>query len=121
VPVDLSVKVANGGLMQCTSVMPACSWEMHGHKFAHDLRVLDLHSYDLIIGMDWLELYNPMKIHWGHRWMAIPYQGHTILLQGITADNPVELVIQLLSVQLQGSSLEPKSRLPAEIGKLLIC
>lgn len=80
VPVDLSVKVANGGLMQCTSVMPACSWEMQGHKFAHDLRVLDLHSYDHIIGMDWLELYSPMKIHWGHRWMAIPYQGHTILL-----------------------------------------
>jgi len=120
VPVDLSVKMANGGLMQCTSVMPACSWEMQGHKFAHDLRVLHLHSYDLIIGMDWLELYSPMKIHWGHKWMAIPYQGHTILLQGINADNPDELVIQLLSVQLQGSSLEPKSQLPAEIADLLV-
>ena len=62
-PVNLNVKLANGGLMQCSSVLSDCAWEMQGCQFFHDLRVLNLHSYDLIIGMDWLELFSPMKIH----------------------------------------------------------
>jgi hypothetical protein len=32
-------------------------------QFEHDLRILPLDSYDLILGMDWLELYSPMEVH----------------------------------------------------------
>jgi hypothetical protein len=35
-------------------------WWILGHTFQVDARVLDIAAYDLILGMDWLELYSPM-------------------------------------------------------------
>jgi hypothetical protein len=45
-------------------------------------KVLSLGSYDMIIGIDWLEAFSPMKVHWLHKWMLIPYGSIQILLQG---------------------------------------
>lgn len=118
-PVNVRVKVANGGVMQCSAVFPSSPWTMQGYSFAQDLRVLPLQAYDLVLGMDWLEKYSPMKVHWGNKWMLIPHQGASVLLQGIISSDPKELVVQLLSVQLQ----EPYSELdhlPPEIKGLLV-
>jgi hypothetical protein len=35
--------------------------------------------------MDWLEQFSPMKIHWSKKWLSIPYQGQTVVLQGNTS------------------------------------
>ena len=64
VPLKATAKIANGQLMGCTSVIQDCQFTLHGHSFAHDLRILQLDSYDLILGMDWLERFSPMEIHW---------------------------------------------------------
>jgi hypothetical protein len=62
---------------------------MAGYSFKSDLRVLPLSSYDMILGLDWLEVHSPMKVHWKDRWMSIPYDGATILLCGSAANLPV--------------------------------
>jgi len=112
------VKVANGDLMHCSALVPACTWIMQGHSFSQDFRVLSLQSYDMVLGMDWLEKFSPMKVHWGSKWMLIPHQGSSVLLQGITAHPPEELVVELLSVQLQDNqSTQPD--LSPEIKQLL--
>jgi hypothetical protein len=36
---------------------------LQGYSFHSDLRVLKLKSFDMIIGMDWLEQFSPMQIH----------------------------------------------------------
>jgi len=51
-----------------------------------------MESYDLILGMDWLELYSPMQIHWQARWLSFLYQGEHIMLQRITIDVEPELI-----------------------------
>uniref|UniRef100_A0A0A8XWS5 Uncharacterized protein n=1 Tax=Arundo donax TaxID=35708 RepID=A0A0A8XWS5_ARUDO len=48
------VKVANGGLMSCNSMLSQCEWWVQGHSFATDLRILPLGCYDMILGMNWL-------------------------------------------------------------------
>lgn len=118
-PVNVRVKVANGGVMQCYAVFPSCSWVMQGHSFDQDHRVLSLPSYDMVLGMDWSEKFSPMKVHWGNKWMLIPYQGTSLLLQGVTSAGPEELVLQLLSVQLKD---EPSNsdHLQPEIKELLV-
>ena len=113
------MKVANGDLMHCSALVPACTWIMQGHSFSQDFRVLSLQSYDMVLGMDWLEKFSPMKVHWGSKWMLIPHQGSSVLLQGITAPLPEELVVQLLSVQLQDNQPEQPA-LPSEIKQLLV-
>jgi hypothetical protein len=51
--------------------------------FTADLRVLPLHSYDMILGIDWLEQHSPMHVHWKQKWMSIPHHGSQAFLQGI--------------------------------------
>lgn len=55
---------------------------MASQSFTHSLKILPLHSYDLIVGMDWLEKFSPMKVDGKVKWMQIPLGPHTVLLQG---------------------------------------
>jgi len=97
IPADqpLKVQIANGDVLSCSSVLPQGSWSMGGCQFTADLKILPLHHYDMIIGMDWLEVFSPMKVHWKFKWMAIPYKGAQVLLQGIVEDSPSELLIHI--------------------------
>lgn len=62
--VPLKVQIANGQVLQCTSHIPAADWVLQGCRFTSDLKVLPLSSYDMILGLDWLEAHSPMEIHW---------------------------------------------------------
>lgn len=42
-----------------------------------------MQGYDIILGMDWLTTYSPMKIHWGDRWLKFYHNQQKIKLQGI--------------------------------------
>lgn len=69
----LSICIADGNLMQYSTMVPSASWSMNGYLFQHDLEILPLHSYDIILGMDWFQVFSPMKIDWRQRWLTIPY------------------------------------------------
>lgn len=58
-----SVKIANGQLLRCTSVILECQFSLENLQFQHNLRILQLDSYDLILEMDWLKRYSPMQVH----------------------------------------------------------
>jgi hypothetical protein len=97
IPVTASVKIANGQILRCTASVPDCSFVLAGHHFQHDLKILHLDSYDIILGMDWLEKYSPMHIHWKAKWISLPYFDSTIILQGMTTSVDTDLIFQLIS------------------------
>ena len=92
--------------MGCTSVIRDCQFTLQGHSFVHDLRILQLDSYDLILGMDWLERFSPMEIHWKDKWITLSYDGHQLVLHGLSTTEAPEMVFQLFSVEIQSSSNE---------------
>lgn len=51
-PIVLSVKDANGEEMHCTVVLSGATWSIGQCVFQHDLKLLSLGHYDLILGMD---------------------------------------------------------------------
>jgi hypothetical protein len=114
-----SVKIANGQLLRCSSVIEDCHFALGEYQFKHDLRILQLDSYDLILGIDWLARYSPMQVHWESKWLSIPYHGSQIFLQGITAPQPGDLVFQVLAADLTSSDSEPPA-LPTEISEILL-
>jgi hypothetical protein len=67
------VKVADGGRIRCDSQLSAASWSAQGLQFSSTLKVFPLTSFDMILGMDWLEQYSPMKVHWMEKWIQFPY------------------------------------------------
>lgn len=48
-----------------------------------NLKILPLKCYDIIVGLDWLEISSPMKVHWSEKWMSFYYQGKKVKLQGV--------------------------------------
>lgn len=94
--ISASVKVTNGALMQCSSIVLSCPWPIESYCFHQDLKLLLLDSYDLILGMDWLESFSSIKIHWKHKWLLIPYYDHQMLLQGIRSPSNEEPSFHLL-------------------------
>jgi hypothetical protein len=116
------VKVANGNNMVCQHQLLQTPWEVQGCQFVSDFLVLPLQQFDVILGFDWLEQFSPMKIPWGQKWMSIPYQSTTVVLQGILTqlnEGTLVQVIQWLIWDWIRMTKDPKMRLPAEIQKLL--
>lgn len=94
----MSVRVANGGLLHCSATIPAAQWSVGDYSFTTDLKILPLQHFDMILGMDWLELHSPMKVHWKHKWMAVPYKDTTTFIQGIVPHLPEEVLVHVCSV-----------------------
>ena len=91
---------------------------MHEYQFSSDLKIIPLSSYDIILGMDWLEAYSPMKVHWGHKWMAIPYQGSAVLLYGSWPEAPGGTMVQVCLLELSTLDEVPVD-LPQAIQQLI--
>jgi hypothetical protein len=90
------------------------------YEFTTDLKVLELSAYDMILGMDWLELHSPMKIHWKQKWLAVPYKNATVVLYGNHPEAPKGTVIHLCEVQVSISDSAPVyMAIPLEIQTLI--
>jgi hypothetical protein len=97
-PSSCQVRIAGGGTLTSSFTLLAVQWSIGRLQFTSDLRVLPLSAFDMIIGMDWLESFSPMQIHWKYKQLAIPYEGNTVLLQGESVDTPSQLLLQVCAL-----------------------
>jgi predicted aspartyl protease len=74
-PVSTRVQVAGGTHLQSSVLLRNVPWSVGQCVFQSTFRVLPLKAYDAIVGMDWLESFSPMQVHWRDKWLLIPYQG----------------------------------------------
>jgi hypothetical protein len=108
----LQVQVADGTILSCTNMISQAVWSIQGCSFVQDLHVLNLPTFDLILGMDWLERYSPMKVHWQHKWLCIPYHGEQVMLYGCSAVMATDLLLHITPISAavvpaDDSSLDP--------------
>uniref|UniRef100_A0ACD6AFV1 Uncharacterized protein n=1 Tax=Avena sativa TaxID=4498 RepID=A0ACD6AFV1_AVESA len=82
----LRVKVANGGVMNCSQELLNLEWWTQGVQFHTSFKLLPLGSYDIILGFDWLSAHSPMNVHWGNQTMNFQMGGRTVCLHGARAD-----------------------------------
>lgn len=94
----VSVKVADGSAIVCSSELAVVEWSMQGFSFHSNLKILPLCIYDLNLGMDWLEAFSPMKINWQQKWMSISYGSQQVLFQGNEERESECAVIQLFCI-----------------------
>jgi hypothetical protein len=105
-PVPIPMKVAGGAILQCTTHFPSLQWSADGAEFSDTFKVLDLASYDGIIGLDWLGKYSQMTTHWEQGWLSIQQGGRQVVLHGELETNCTNALveIQLLHEQLTESA-----------------
>uniref|UniRef100_A0ACD5U9P9 Uncharacterized protein n=1 Tax=Avena sativa TaxID=4498 RepID=A0ACD5U9P9_AVESA len=77
------VKVDNGDKLLCAQVIPNFTWSTQGHKFTHNMQVLDMGGYDAVLGMDWLQKFRPMNCDWVAKWLEFEHEGGLVKLQGV--------------------------------------
>jgi hypothetical protein len=97
----LSVQVANGQVMQCNSECWQVELVIPDMEFQADRKVLPLPYYDVILGIDWLEHYSPMKIDWLNKWTVVDINGRLVQLQRV---QPSLLAFSVVEVLLISSS-----------------
>lgn len=90
----LSVKVANGQVIQCTEEVKALQWWLQGHTFQMDAKVIPLGAYDIILGMDWVENHNPMTCDWKKKWIEFSHNDQKIRLLGIPPQDNDQVVLR---------------------------
>lgn len=60
----IQVQVANGAVLLCDTYVPSAQWPVQGYSFVSDLKLLPLPTHDMILGLDWLQSFSLMQIHW---------------------------------------------------------
>jgi hypothetical protein len=92
------VTVADGSSIQCSSEIPNAEWSVQSISFHSTFKLLSIGSFDMILGMDWLQAFSPMKVDWTQRQMTIPYGAKHITLQGSQADGAPCNLLRLYQV-----------------------
>lgn len=80
---SVSVTVANGDTVCSDAQVSDFTWWSQGHTFTHSARVLKLSYFDMVLGVDWLEQFSPMWIHWKRKLLQFTHRGKWITLKGI--------------------------------------
>jgi hypothetical protein len=102
--ISTRVQVAGDSHLQSLVVLRNVPWLVGQCAFQSTFRVLPLKAYDAIVGMDWLESFSPIQVHWCDKWLLIPYQGQLSLLQGLDSSGADTLMLQLCAVSNSDSA-----------------
>lgn len=79
----IQVRVANGSLIPCNHQLKDQVWAVGGHTFTTTFKIIPLSSYDIILGMDWLQQNSPMQIHWQEKWLKFSKNETVVTLKGM--------------------------------------
>ncbi|GJZ98601.1 putative reverse transcriptase domain-containing protein [Tanacetum coccineum] len=82
-PLDVSyaVKLADRRVVETNTILRGCTLWLLGHPFNLDLMPVELGSFDVIIGMDWLLRYHAVIVC-NEKVVRIPYGNEVLEIQG---------------------------------------
>ncbi|GJW84569.1 putative reverse transcriptase domain-containing protein [Tanacetum coccineum] len=81
-----AVELADGRISETNIVLRGCTLGLLGHPFDIDLMPVELGSFDVIIGMDWLAKYHALIVC-DEKVVRIPYGNEVLIIRGDNCDN----------------------------------
>jgi hypothetical protein len=72
------VELANGCVIEGSTVVPECSLNLYDHLLPIDLMPIEFGSFDVVVGMDWLSA-NKAEISCGEKIVRIPLPDNQVL------------------------------------------
>ncbi|GKA62659.1 putative reverse transcriptase domain-containing protein [Tanacetum coccineum] len=75
------VELADGRIVSTNTVLKGCTLSLVNHIFEIDLMPIELGTFDVIIGMDWLVKHS-VVIVCGEKVVRIPYGNKTLIVEG---------------------------------------
>ncbi|GKD31642.1 putative reverse transcriptase domain-containing protein, partial [Tanacetum coccineum] len=80
--VKYTIELADGMLIETGAIIRGCTLNLVNHPFNIDLMPIELGSFDLIIGMDWLSKYDAVIVC-DEKIVRIPYSNKTLTIQDV--------------------------------------
>jgi hypothetical protein len=77
-PEPFIVELANGGIVEASTIVSGCALNLYDHLVPIDLMPVELGSFDVVVGMDWLSA-NRAEIICGDKVVKIPLTGGQVL------------------------------------------
>ncbi|GJV46329.1 putative nucleotidyltransferase, ribonuclease H [Tanacetum coccineum] len=102
---SLNVSVAGGKQLQCNQICHDFQWTMQGHWFTTKVLLIQLESYDMILGIQWI---SPLQdILWNFQKMTMRFEvdGKPCELKGIQSNK-----VSLCSIEKVDSLLQKHSK-----------
>nr|GEY25622.1 hypothetical protein [Tanacetum cinerariifolium] len=90
------VELADGKIVGVDTIMQGCTLNFLGHPFNIDLMPVELGSFDVIIGMDWLRRCHAMIVC-DEKLVQIPYGNETLTFCGNKSNNERESRLTVVS------------------------
>ncbi|GJR68691.1 putative reverse transcriptase domain-containing protein [Tanacetum coccineum] len=79
--VSYAVELADGRISETNTILRGCTLGLLGHPFNIDLMPVELGSFDVIIGMDWLANHHAVIVC-DEKIVRIPYGDEVLIVQG---------------------------------------
>ncbi|GJQ96634.1 putative reverse transcriptase domain-containing protein [Tanacetum coccineum] len=78
---DYVVELANGRIVGVNTIIRGCTLNFLDHPFNINLMPIEMGSFDVIIGMDWLSKYQAVIVC-AEKIVRIPYGNETLIIRG---------------------------------------
>ncbi|GJU73176.1 putative reverse transcriptase domain-containing protein [Tanacetum coccineum] len=83
-----AIELADGRISETNVVLRGCTLGLLGHPFDIDLMPIELSSFDVIIGMDWLAKYHALIVC-DEKVVRIPYGDEVLIIRGDDYDSEI--------------------------------
>ncbi|GJT35849.1 putative reverse transcriptase domain-containing protein [Tanacetum coccineum] len=93
---SFDVELAEGKIVGVDTIMRGCTLNFLDHPFNIDLMPVELRSFDVIIGMDWLRRCHAV-IMCDEKLVRVPYGNETLIFHGNESDNGRESRLTIIS------------------------
>ncbi|GKE15628.1 putative reverse transcriptase domain-containing protein [Tanacetum coccineum] len=90
------VELADGNIIGVNTIIQGCTLNFLNHPFNIDLMLVELSSFDAIIGMDWLTKYH-VVIVCDEKIVHIPFGNEILIVRGNRSNNENESRLNIIS------------------------
>ncbi|GKA48544.1 putative reverse transcriptase domain-containing protein [Tanacetum coccineum] len=85
------VELADGRVVSTNTVLKGCTLSLVNHIFEIDLMPIELGTFDVIIGMDWLVKHDAVIVY-GEKVVRIPYRNKTLIVEGDKGGSRLKII-----------------------------
>ncbi|GJU22305.1 putative reverse transcriptase domain-containing protein [Tanacetum coccineum] len=93
---NYDVKLADRKIIRVNTIIWGCTLNFLNHPFNIDLMTIELGSFYVIIGMDWLSMYNVIIVY-DEKIVRIPFGNETLIVRGDVSNNGHESRLNIIS------------------------
>ncbi|GKG17426.1 putative reverse transcriptase domain-containing protein, partial [Tanacetum coccineum] len=93
---DVELAIADGRIIWVNTLIRGCTLNFLNHPFNVDLMPVEMGSFDVIIGMDWLAKYHAVIV-FDEKLVRVPFGNKTLIFHGDGSNNGHEFRLNIIS------------------------